>query len=202
MEKVDLAKQYPKVWKASAKKPSLVEVPPLAYLMADGHGDPAGPAFQEAIEALYGLAYTLKFSSKMGGGPDWKVMALESLWWADDPAAFAENRRDAWRWTLMIAQPDAVTAEMVESARRTLREKKNPPALDRVRLDRLEEGLAAQLLHVGPYDAVGPTAERLAAFVADEGYTVAGRHHEIFLSDPRRVPPERLKTIVRLPVTK
>jgi hypothetical protein len=200
-EKIDLTKQFPKVWKASAKKVALVEVPPLAYLMADGEGDPNGPPFQEAMEALFGLAYTLKFSSKMGGGPDWKVMGPEGLWWADDPSAFCEKRFDEWRWTLMIAQPDVVTAERVEAARETVREKKDPPALERVRLDRLEEGLSAQLLHVGPYDGVGPAVERLAAFIAEEGYTVAGRHHEIYLSDPRRVPPERLKTIVRMPVT-
>jgi len=200
MDKIDLSRQFPKVWKASAKKPALVEVPPLAYLMIDGRGDPAGPAFPQAIDPLYGLAYTMKFASKMGGGTDWKVMPLECLWWADDPSAFCENRRDECRWTLMVAQPDAVTADRVEAARRTVREKKDPPGLASVRLDRLEEGLAAQLLHVGPYDAVGPAVERLLAFVAEERCTPDGRHHEIYMNDPRRVPPERLKTIVRLPV--
>jgi hypothetical protein len=201
MEKIDLRKQLPHLWKASATKPVLVEVPALGFLMVDGEGDPnTSAAFQEAIEALYGLSYTLKFTSKMGGGADWKVMGLEGLWWADGPEAFRTRRKDEWRWTLMVAQPDVVTAEMVEAAAETLRQKKNPAALDRVRLERFEEGLSAQILHVGPYSEEGPTIERLQAFIRDEGHEPAGKHHEIYLSDARRTAPEKLKTLLRHPV--
>jgi hypothetical protein len=201
MEKIDLRKQLPHLWKASATKPVLVEVPALGFLMVDGEGDPnTSAAFQEAIEALYGLSYTLKFTSKMGGGADWKVMGLEGLWWADGPEAFRTRRKDEWRWTLMVAQPDVVTAEMAEAAAETLRQKKNPAALDRVRLERFEEGLSAQILHVGPYSEEGPMIERLQAFIRDEGHEPAGKHHEIYLSDARRTAPEKLKTLLRHPV--
>jgi len=201
MDKIDLRKERPDLWKASAKAPTMVDVPAMHFLMVDGEGDPnTSAAFQQAIEALYGLSYTLKFASKMGRGIDWKVMGIEGLWWADDPEAFRAGRKDEWRWTLLIAQPDVVTAEAVEAARETLRQKKNPAALDRVRLERFDEGLSAQMLHVGPYSEEGPTIERLHAFIRDEGYDLAGKHHEIYLSDPRRVAPEKLKTILRHPV--
>ena len=201
MDKIDLRKERPDLWKASAKAPTMVDVPAMHFLMVDGEGDPnTSAAFQQAIEALYGLSYTLKFASKMGRGIDWKVMGIEGLWWADDPEAFRAGRKDEWRWTLLIAQPDIVTAEAVEAARETLRQKKNPAALDRVRLERFHEGLSAQMLHVGPYSEEGPTIERLHAFIRDEGYDLAGKHHEIYLSDPRRVAPEKLKTILRYPV--
>lgn len=201
MDKIDLRKERPDLWKASAKAPTMVDVPAMHFLMVDGEGDPnTSAAFQQAIEALYGLSYTLKFASKMGRGIDWKVMGIEGLWWADDPEAFRAGRKDEWRWTLLIAQPDVVTAEAVEAARETLRQKKNPAALDRVRLERFDEGLSAQMLHVGPYSEEGPTIERLHAFIRDQGYDLAGKHHEIYLSDPRRVAPEKLKTILRYPV--
>jgi len=201
MDKIDLRKERPDLWKASAKAPTMVDVPAMHFLMVDGEGEPnTSAAFQQAIEALYGLSYTLKFASKMGRGIDWKVMGIEGLWWADDPEAFRAGRKDEWRWTLLIAQPDVVTAEAVEAARETLRQKKNPAALDRVRLERFDEGLSAQMLHVGPYSEEGPTIERLHAFIRDQGYDLAGKHHEIYLSDPRRVAPEKLKTILRYPV--
>ncbi|KPJ77359.1 MAG: hypothetical protein AMS14_00765 [Planctomycetes bacterium DG_20] len=201
MDKIDLRKERPDLWKASAKAPTMVDVPAMHFLMVDGEGEPnTSAAFQQAIEALYGLSYTLKFASKMGRGIDWKVMGIEGLWWADDPEAFRAGRKDEWRWTLLIAQPDVVTAEAVEAARETLRQKKNPAALDHVRLERFDEGLSAQMLHVGPYSEEGPTIERLHAFIRDEGYDLAGKHHEIYLSDPRRVAPEKLKTILRYPV--
>ena len=201
MDKIDLRKERPDLWKASAKAPTMVDVPAMHFLMVDGEGDPnTSAAFQQAIEALYGLSYTLKFASKMGRGIDWKVMGIEGLWWADDPEAFRAGRKDEWRWTLLIAQPDVVTAEAVEAARETLRQKKNPAALDRVRLERFDEGLSAQMLHVGPYSEEGPTIERLHAFIRNQGYDLAGKHHEIYLSDPRRVAPEKLKTILRYPV--
>ena len=201
MKKIDLRKELAHLWKASAKQASLVEVPAMPFLMVDGRGDPgASPAFQEAVGALYGLAYTLKFALKAEGRADWKVMGLEALWWADDMGAFAAGRRDEWRWTLLIMQPQVVTPAAVEAARERLRERKDPPGLDRVRFERLDEGLSAQILHVGPYDQEGPTVERLHAFAREAGCELAGKHHEIYLNDPRRTAPAKLKTILRQPV--
>jgi hypothetical protein len=204
MEKMDLRKKFALLYKASAKKPALVEVPALNFLMADGAGDPnPSPSFQKAIQGLYGLSYTLKFGFKMRKGIDWTVMGLEGLWWADDMSAFPAGRKDEWKWTLMIMQPDAVTAAALDEAREELK-RRHPEAAgpERVRLERFEEGAAVQILHVGPYGEEGPTIEKLHAFAHESGFTVAGKHHEIYMSDPRRTAPEKLKTILRHPVKK
>ena len=205
MDKIDLRKQFAPLYKTGtkAKEPTLVEVPPMNFLMVDGQGDPnTSPQFKEAIETLYGLSYTLKFGSKMRKGIDWTVMALECLWWADDPAAFHTGDKARWKWTLMIMQPDVVTPAAVEEAREELRGRRRPAAIDRARLERFDEGLAAQVLHVGPYSEEGPTIERLHAFVEQQGYELAGKHHEIYMSDPRRAKPETWKTILRYAVRK
>ncbi len=201
MEKIDLRKELAHLYKASAREPSLVDVPPMNFLMVDGAGDPnASAALEEAMESLFGLAYTLKFAIKKGRGADFKVMGPEGLWWSDDPEAFRTGRKDLWRWTFMIAQPDLVTAADVEEARTALRARRNPAAIDRVRLERLVEGRAAQVLHVGPYSEEGPTVERLHAFIRQQGGEPSGKHHEIYLNDPRRTAPEKLKTILRQPM--
>jgi hypothetical protein len=183
------------------REPALVEVPELAYLMVDGRGDPNGPAYAAAIGALYAVAYTIKFTVKRApGGVDFGVMPLEGLWWADDPAAFARARRDDWMWTAMILQPGVVTVETVEAAREAAAAKRSLPALPGLRFESFREGLAAQVLHLGPYADEGPGIERLHAFIAEHGYRLAGKHHEIYLSDPRRTAPERLRTVLRQPV--
>ena len=201
MDKIDLSKQLAFLWKASAKKPAMVDVPPMNFLMADGAGNPdTADAFQQSIEALYSLAYTMKFTIKKGRGIDFRVLPIEGLWWADSPEAFVAGRKDEWQWTLMIVQPDVVTPADVEAAREAVRARRPVPALDRVRFERFAEGRAAQILHVGPYAGERPTLERLHAFIRDEGGEPAGKHHEIYLSDPRRTAPERLRTILRQPV--
>jgi hypothetical protein len=200
---VDLRKQFAPLYKASAKEAAIVEVPRLQFLMADGQGDPNAPPFQQAVEALYGLSYTLKFGLKKRGGPDYTVMALEGLWWAEgvDPAAaFAQGRRDQWKWTLLILQPDFIGPADVETARQELRAKRNPAAIDRVRLESFEEGRCVQIMHIGPYSAEKATIDRLHAFAAEKGLGLRGKHHEIYLGDPRRSAPEKLKTILRHPV--
>jgi len=204
MEKMDLRKEFAHLYKASAKKPALVDVPAMNFLMADGAGDPnTAPEFQQAIGALYGLSYTLKFGFKVRKGIDWTVMGLEGLWWADDMSALPAGRKDEWKWTLMIMQPDVVTAAALDEARDELKRRRPETAgLERIRLERFAEGLAVQILHVGPYAEEGPTIEKLHAFAHESGCTVAGKHHEIYMSDPRRTAPAKLKTILRHPVRK
>jgi hypothetical protein len=200
MEKLDLKKQLKHLYRPSAKKPSIVEVPPMNFLMIDGQGHPnESEDYHACMQALYGLSYTIKFASKLRLGVDYVVMALEGLWWTGDTPDFREDE-GAWKWTSMIMQPEHITAQFVEEAREELAAKKDPPALDRVRFQRFEEGLSAQIMHVGPYDAEGPTIERLHVFISENGYQLRGRHHEIYLGDPRRTAPERLKTVLRQPV--
>jgi hypothetical protein len=206
MEKVDLRKKLAALYKASAREPALVEVPAIDFLMIDGRGDPdTTPEFQQAIEALYGLSYTLKFGLKKSAGLDWRVMGLEGLWWAEgnDPGeAFRLGERARWQWTLMIAQPDFVNRAAVEEAREELLARRPTPAAKHVRFARFEEGPSVQVLHVGPYSEERPTIDLMHAFIHEKGYEFAGKHHEIYLSDPRRVKPDRLKTILRQPVRK
>lgn len=202
MEKVDFKREFKAAYTAKAGKPVLVDVPAFSFLMVDGAGDPNGPAFMEAIQALYSVSYTLKFANKAAGhGPDYTVMPLEGLWWSDNPDVdFREDRRERWRWTAMIHQPSWVTEAIFRDAAAEAGRKKENPGVGRLRLERFAEGRAAQVLHVGPYDQEGPTIEALHAFVAGQGLSLRGHHHEIYLGDPRRTAPERLKTILRHPV--
>jgi hypothetical protein len=202
MPKLDLKKALKSLYQASAQEISLVEVPPLYYLMAHGQGDPnTSPAFPAATETLFRLSYTLKFMLKKEQGLDWGVMPLEGLWWADDPKAFIEGRKAEWRWTLMIRQPDFVTREQVAQAREAAAAKKNAPPLYDTTFGRFAEGLSAQVLHLGPYGDEAPTIAWLHAFIREKGYHFGGKHHEIYLSDPRRTAPLKLKTILRQPIT-
>jgi hypothetical protein len=187
---------------APAKKVALVEVPELQFLMVDGAGDPnTSQEYQDAIQALYSLSYTLKFMIKKAGtGSDFVVMPLESLWWSGPEGELDVSDKNAWQWTAMVLQPDFVTDGLVEEARRQASEKKDVPALPKVRLESFHEGLAAQALHIGPYSEEGPTIERIHQFIRDSGYRPNGKHHEIYMSDPRRARPERLKTVIRQPV--
>jgi hypothetical protein len=203
---LDLVKQLKPLYSPSAKHPAIVEVPELAFLMLDGRGDPASSeAYREALGALYSICYTLKFTlKKTDPERDFKVAPLEGLWWGDaEKPSLAELQtdRDAWNWSMMIAVPDAVTAAEVAAAAGAAAKRRPLPAAGGVRLERFAEGLAAQIMHVGPYSEEAPTIERLHAFVAEQGYELRGRHHEIYLGDPRRTAPERLKTVIRHPVT-
>jgi len=199
-QKIDLKKTHKNLFSAR-QVPKFVDVPPLRYFMVDGEGAPAGDMFQEAIQALYSTAYTLKFALKKAGRMDFVVAPLEALWWSDDPRAFDENLRDQWRWTALIMQPEHVEdTDLRDTLAELWRKGIRNPAHDRLRLDSLEEGRAAQLLYVGPYDGMGSSVTELNMFAAAEGYQPNGRHHDIYLSDPRRTAPEKLKTILRQPV--
>jgi hypothetical protein len=203
--KLDLKKDLKHLYNPSAKTIVSVDVPPMPFLMIDGRGNPnTAKAFQEAMETLYAAAYTLKFRSKDDPGIDYVVMPLEGLWWADDMEEFSLDDKNAWNWTVMIRQPDHITAEMVEKAVEQVRAKKNPPALDKLRFDTYHEGLAAQIMYFGPFADEGPTIARIHAWIMEHGYTYHGAkpHHEIYLSDPRRTAPEKLKTVLRQPMIK
>jgi hypothetical protein len=205
MAPIDLVKDLKPLYSPSPKHPAIVEVPDLAFLMIDGRGDPnLSEAYQDALQALYGVAYTLKFALKKAAPErDFKVAPLEGLWWADEEAptmAELQRGRDAWNWTMMIAVPDAVTAAEVTAATEAAAQRRELPAAPDIRFERFAEGLAAQIMHVGPYADEAPTIERLHAFVTEQGYALRGRHHEIYLGDPRRTAPERLKTVLRHPV--
>ena len=202
MEKLDLKKKWKCLYQPSAKEISMVDVPPLNYLMVDGEGDPnTSSAYRQAIEALYSLSYTLKFSLKKSPkAVDYGVMPLEGLWWADDPSAFQLQDKAAWKWTAMILQPDFISSEDVAAAFAEIKKKRNPPALDRIRFQEMHEGPSAQTLYIGPFADEGPTIERIHEFIHAHGKALRGRHHEIYLSDPRRTAPEKLKTIIRQPM--
>jgi hypothetical protein len=202
MKKIDYKKKLKHLYGPSSKKIVIVEVPPMNYFMVDGEGGPAAESYQQAIEALYGLSFTVKFDVKKGVGLDYTVMPLEGLWWAKDITAFSADRKDEWLWKMMIMQPDHVTAKHVNAATKQLREKKNPLALDKIRFESYHEGLSVQILHIGPYDDEGPTIAQMHKFIDENGYQLHMKHHEIYLSDPRRSKPEKLKTVLRQPITK
>ncbi|HMA54150.1 MAG TPA: GyrI-like domain-containing protein [Acidobacteriota bacterium] len=200
MKTIDLKKTLKPFYSASATKPAMIDVPPMSALMIDGTGDPSSPAFQEAVGSLYSVAYTLKFSFKKSKAIDYPVMALEGLWCADDPAAFVTGQRNEWKWTIFIVLPDVVTRKDVAEAIAAVKKKAKFPRFPEVRFEKFAEGKAAQIMHIGPYSAEGPTIERLHRFIAEQGYRLRGSHHEIYLGDPRRAAPEKLKTILRQPV--
>ncbi len=202
MEKIDYKKQLKHLYGPSATKVEMVDVPHMNFLMVDGEGDPnTSKSFCDAIEALYPLSYTLKFMVKKGPlAIDYGVMPLEALWWADDMSAFSTGNKDAWKWTMMIMQPDFVTGEMVASAIADVKKKKSPVALPKVRFEALAEGTAAQIMHIGPFAEEGPTIEKVHQFIDKRGCTRTGKHHEIYLSDMRKVDPQKWKTVIRQPM--
>jgi len=198
---IDLRRERSALYSAS-RVPALVDVPELPYLMIDGYGDPnTSPAYAAALQALYAVAYAIRFGLKRRRDPvDAPVMPLEGLWWTADMATFSTDDKSAWDWTLLIAVPELVTADVVDDARAAAARKRPGAPLDAVRLQRFAEGRCAQVLHVGPYRDEGPTVAALHAFIAEHRYALGGKHHEIYLGDPRRRAPERLRTILRQPV--
>ena len=206
MEKLDLRKQYKELYSPPAKAVSLVEVPPFQFAMIDGEIEPGkspgtSPAFEDALQALYGISYTLKFMSKQRKDQpiDYTVMALEALWWVEG-AEFDISHPQDWCWTAMIMQPDHITSEMASQALEQLRQKKPSPAIDRLRFETFHEGLCIQIMHIGPYSSELATLVKMEEYTHENGYTYRGKHHEIYLGDPRRADPEKLKTILRQPV--
>ena len=200
--RIDMKKVLRPLYHASAREIGEVDVPPLDYLMVDGEGDPnTSPHYAQAVEALYSVSYTAKFMlKKSAAGIDYAVMPLEGLWWADDPSVFVAGDRRHWKWTMMILQPDCVPRDVIAAATEVVRMKKSLPALDRLRFESFTEGRCAQVLHVGPFAEEGPTIARLHAYIESRA-ALAGKHHEIYLTDIRRADPRNWKTIIRQPIT-
>ena len=201
MTKVDLRKELRDLYTASTDAFEVVDVPTLRFVAIDGEGDPnVASSYAQAVEALYSVSYAVKFASKRQGR-DYVVAPLEGLWTADDPAAFTNRRKADWRWTMMIMQPDWVAPETIVQTMDEVAAKKQLSALELVSQRDMTEGLSVQILHVGSYDDEGPTLERLHhEYLPAHGYAFNGPHHEIYLSDPRRTAPDKLKTILRQPV--
>lgn len=205
MKKIDFKKELKQLYNSSAKEVAIVDVPEMNYLMIDGKGDPnTAQEYQDAVEALYAVAYALKFMIKKGKDPvDYGVMPLEGLWWTDDMADFSTNNKDNWKWTAMIMQPEFVTEDLYEEALEQVKKKKNPPALPKMRFENFREGISGQIMYIGPYSEEGPTIEKLHNFIREKGYDFEGlsqKHHEIYLGDPRRTAPKKLKTVIRQPI--
>lgn len=200
MKKIDLKKELKHLYNPS-KEIALVDVPEMNFLMIDGTGDPnTSQDYKDAIESLYAVSYTLKFMVKKEKVVDYVVMPLEGLWWTEPMSQFTMENKDMWQWTAMIMQPEYVTEELFNRAVEQVQIKKNLPSLSKIKFKSLYEGLSTQLMYIGPYSAEGPTIEKLHNFIEENGYELRGKHHEIYLSDPRRSAPEKLKTVIRQPV--
>lgn len=205
MKSIDLKAQFKHLYNQPTSKISIVDVPELSFLTIDGQGDPnTSVEYRSALEALYAVAYGLKFSAKKRAkNPvDYPVMPLEGLWWVPDMREFDVQKKEKWRWRMMILQPPVIEGKMVEAMKDEVTRKKDLPSVPRLRLSVYHEGLAAQILHIGPYAEEGPTIRRLHEFMDGEGYARDGHHHEIYLGDPRKADPSKLKTIIRQPMRK
>ncbi len=201
MVKIDFKKELKPFYKASAKAVEMVAVPKMNYLKIDGTGNPnTSQNYKEAVEVLFQLSYTIKFMIKKGElAIDYGVMPLEGLWWVDDMTKFDINKKDDWKWTMMIMQPELVTKTIVEKAKEQLKQKKNPPALPKICFESFEEGTATQIMHIGPFSEEGPTIQKVHEQIHENGFKISGKHHEIYLTDIRRAAPEKWKTIIRQP---
>ena len=197
--KIDFKKDYKRFFNPTAQRVVEEELPPFQYLMVDGSGAPEGREYPDSLATLYPVAYTLKFVLKPER--DFTIGPLETLWWDDTPGGFDVAHREGWKWTAMIVVPEFVTPDDLAGAVAEVRRKGKPaPLLDRVRLEALDEGRCVQIMHIGPYNAETPTIRRLHDYMTDNALSFRGKHHEIYLSDPRTTAPERLKTVIRQPV--
>jgi hypothetical protein len=200
LDKVDLKKELKNLYNPSSKEVTVVDVPAMNFLLVNGEGAPASPKYIEAIEALFSVSYTLKFIVKKAKGIDYAVMPLEGLWWADDMTKFSADKKDEWKWTAMIMQPKYVTADDINLAVEQVKKKKNLSTLLKVRFESFKEGSAAQIMYVGPFSAEGPTIAKIHAQIQNSGHALSGKHHEIYLNNPAKTAPEKLKTIIRQPM--
>jgi hypothetical protein len=201
MVKANFAAERRDLYSPPTQEFGSVVVPAFTFLMIDGHGNPnTSPDYAEGIQALYALSYAAKFASKAQLDRDYAVLPLEGLWWAETPEAFIARDKDAWSWTMMIRQPVELSDELWAAVREKAA-KKELPAIASVRLATFDEGLSVQIMHIGSYDAEAPTIARMHEWIAGNGYVERGVHHEVYIGDPRRSAPERLRTILRQPIS-
>lgn len=198
MPKLDLAKKYKSYYKAG-KQPEIVEFGRAGYLAIEGQGEPAGESFINKIGALYPLAYGIKKICKEEGN-DFGVPKLEGLWWVEGSTPALEVPRSEWRWKLLIRMPEFVTTEIMLSVQPDVAKKKNDPLIQEISFEKFTEGKCVQIMHLGPYSSEPETIDTLMGFMAENGLAVNGLHHEIYLSDPRKTEPSKLKTLIRYPV--
>jgi hypothetical protein len=200
-EKIDYKKELKELYMVSAKSCSVISVPAMNFLMIDGNGNPnVSLEFENSVEALFSISYTLKFMIKKSDNIDYGVMPLEGLWWCDEMEKFSMEDKDSWKWTLMIMQPPHITRGIFSEAAEKVSREKGLTAVDKVNFGTYKEGEAAQILHIGPFSEEGPTVAKLHTFISDNQYQMNGKHHEIYLSDTRRGKPENWKTIIRQPI--
>ena len=204
MSKTDFKKELKYLYQPSAKIVAVVDVPRMNFLSIDGSGNPnTAPEYALAVEALYTMAYALKFKVKKGKpSMDYAVMPLEGLWWADDMSQFSVKNKEAWKWTMMIMQPEYVTSQLFAESLSEVAEKKVLPALSLLRFESYQEGQSAQIMHIGPYSKEEPTVAKLHTFIRQNGYDLSAKHHEIYLKDPRKSTPGKLQTVIRQPFKK
>jgi hypothetical protein len=200
METVDFRKKYKNLYQPKAGKVEFILIPQLYFLMIDGQGDPnTSTDYVNAVSALYGIAYNLKFKIKKTRAMDYNLLPLEGLWWMDDMDLFSVDTKDQWKWTMMISQPDFITNDDITAAIVEVGHKKPNPALARIRFEVFNEGNCAQIMHIGPYADEKPNIDLVHQAISEKGYKRCGKHHEIYLGDPRKSNPEKLKTIIRQP---
>ena len=201
MKKINLKRELKYLYNPSAKKVTVVDVPAMNFLTILGEGDPnTSQAYKDAVSALYAVSYTVKFMIKKGEmAIDYGVMPLEGLWWVEDMAQFTVEDKSAWQWQAMMMQPDFVTAVHIAKAKEQVKEKKGLVAVERLKFETFAEGRAAQIMHIGPYADEAPTIQKLHDHILELGGELTGKHHEIYINDPSRTAPERLKTVIRQP---
>jgi len=199
---VDFKKEMKAFYQPSTS-PALIDVPEMSFIMLTGAGHPDSDLFQETIQTLYSVAFTIKFSlKKQKSGNEYVVPPLEGLWWTAGESVFDINNKDNWAWTMMIMQPDFITKDVFQAGIEEIRKKKNPSLLDKVTFEKYHEGLSVQLMHIGPYSEEPANIKKMHDFAAEFGFTLHGKHHEIYVGDPRRTAPDRLKTVLRQPIKK
>ncbi len=201
MKKVDFKKELKQLYNPSKKEISIVDAPKMNFLMINGAGNPnTSQKYKDAIEALFSVSYTLKFMIKKGKlAVDYAVMPLEGLWWAKKGEKFSIEHKDNWQWTAMIMQPKWITQTLVNEAIEQVKKKKGLSVLKDLHFASLKEGKTAQIMYIGPYKDEAPTIKKIHEFIKQNGNKLTGKHHEIYLNDPRRSAPEKLKTIIRQP---
>ena len=202
IQKIDFKKEYKALYNPP-KKPTILDVPSFNYLKIDGQGNPNNSEqFSEKTQLLYALSYAIRFAVKKSMHIAYTVMPLEGLWWAQDMATFLTRDKEAWDWTLMIMQPEFVTAEMVEEGKAEVIRKKKLERVSEVRFEVYKPGKVVSMLHIGSYDDEAPNIQWMHNYAHEEGYELHGLHQEIYLSDPRKVVPEKMKTVLRQPIMK